>query len=182
MSVGQIIEEPLQIHGIGGREERKEKVLGLLSRMGLDSADMKRRPHEFSGGQRQRIAIARALVLEPAFLVADEPVSSLDYSSRAQIMSLMESLRNEMELTTLLISHELQFVTGFCDRVAVMWRGRFVEMAKTRDLIEGPLHPYTRALLRAVNTDEAETGSPESLQRAPEGELQEVSPDHWVAK
>jgi len=150
MSVGSIVAEPLVIHGVGASAERKAKTLALLRTVGLD-ADMARRyPHQLSGGQRQRVAVARALALGPALVVCDEPVSALDVSIQAQVLLLLQDLRTRLGLTYLFISHDLAVVGQICDRIAVMYLGRLVELAPAEALIRQPRHPYTRALLSAV--------------------------------
>lgn len=150
MTVGDTIGEGLLVHGVAGGKEKREKVLHLLSIVGLRADSVDKYPHEFSGGQRQRIGIARALALYPKFIVADEPVSALDVSIQAQIINLLESLKNEMGLTYLFISHDLRIVEHLCDRVAVMYLGEIVEIARTSDIYVNPLHPYTQALLSAI--------------------------------
>ena len=150
MTVGQIIEEPLIIHGIGNRRERADAVSELLATVGLDQAAAKRYPHEFSGGQRQRIGIARAIALKPRLVVADEPVSALDVSIQSQILNLMVDLRQRFGLAYIFISHDLAVVEHIADRVAVMYLGRIVEMASADDLFARPSHPYTQALIAAV--------------------------------
>ena len=150
MSVGSIVAEPLVIHSIGTASERKTKTLALLRTVGLD-ADMARRyPHQLSGGQRQRVAVARALALGPALVVCDEPVSALDVSIQAQVLLLLQDLRTRLGLTYLFISHDLAVVGQVCERIAVMYLGRLVELAQAEALIREPKHPYTRALLSAV--------------------------------
>ena len=150
MKVRDIVAEPLVIHGLGDRSERRERVADLLRKVGLDPDYMNRYPHEFSGGQRQRIGIARALALNPKLIVADEPVSALDVSVQAQVVNLLEDLQKEFELTYLFISHGLAIVEHISDRVAVMYLGRIVEVATAEELYANPLHPYTRALLSAI--------------------------------
>jgi oligopeptide/dipeptide ABC transporter ATP-binding protein len=150
MKVRDIVAEPLVIHSIGDRAERRERVADLLRKVGLDPDYMNRYPHEFSGGQRQRIGIARALALNPKLIVADEPVSALDVSVQAQVVNLLADLQKEFELTYLFISHGLAIVEHISDRVAVMYLGRIVEVATAEQLYANPLHPYTRALLSAI--------------------------------
>jgi oligopeptide transport system ATP-binding protein len=151
MSVGSIIGEPLTIHGLakGGRA-RKERIQDLMRVVGLNPYYANRYPHEFSGGQRQRIGIARALAVEPDFIVADEPVSALDVSIQAQIINLMEDLQQQFGLTYLFIAHDLSVVRHISDRVGVMYLGKMMELADRNELYENPLHPYTKALLSAV--------------------------------
>ena len=151
MKVGDIIAEPIRVHGLeadAGR--RKNKVRELLSVCGLDPKFVDRYPHEMSGGQRQRVGIARALALDPEFIVCDEAVSALDVSIQAQIVNLLEDLRERFRLTYLFIAHDLSVVRHLCQRVAVMYLGRIVEMADSDELFDNPLHPYTQALLSAV--------------------------------
>ncbi|HYN84967.1 MAG TPA: dipeptide ABC transporter ATP-binding protein [Pyrinomonadaceae bacterium] len=150
LRVRDIVSEPLKIHGIGDRATRRERVADLLRKVGLDPDYMNRYPHEFSGGQRQRIGLARALALNPKLIVADEPVSALDVSVQAQVINLLEDLQKEFELTYLFISHGLAVVEHISDRVAVMYLGRIVEVARAEELYANPLHPYTRALLSAI--------------------------------
>ncbi len=150
MTVGEIIEEPLRIHGVGTRAERKKATQDLLEVVGLSPSQIGRYPHEFSGGQRQRIGIARALALRPEFVVCDEPVSALDVSIRSQIINLLKDLQKEFGLTYLFISHDLSVVRHVADRIAVMYLGKIVEMAKRESLYGSPAHPYTRALLESV--------------------------------
>ncbi len=151
MSVGSIVSEPLRIHKtITGKAEMQEYVEALLERVGLNPYYVNRYPHEFSGGQRQRIGIARALALRPSFIVADEPISALDVSIQAQVVNLLEELQDEFNLTYLFIAHDLSMVRHICDRVAVMYLGKIVEMGPTEEVYENPLHPYTQALLSAV--------------------------------
>ena len=150
MRVGTIVEEPLVIHGIGTKEERRSRVRELLQLVGLDPAMATRLPREFSGGQRQRIGLARALALNPSLIVADEPVSALDVSVQAQVIALFMDLQARLKLTYLFIAHDLRLVEHICPRVAVMYRGRIVEMGKTAPIFASPAHPYTRALLSAI--------------------------------
>ncbi|MBI1257989.1 MAG: ATP-binding cassette domain-containing protein [Chloroflexi bacterium] len=151
MSVGNIVSEPLRIHKvIDNKRELQEYVEQLLERVGLNPYYVNRYPHEFSGGQRQRIGIARALALRPSFIVADEPISALDVSIQAQVVNLLEELQEEFNLTYLFIAHDLSMVRHICDRVAVMYLGKIVELGTTDDVYDNPLHPYTQALLSAV--------------------------------
>ena len=149
MSVGAMLEEALKVHRLGGRN-RRDRVVQLLERVGLRAEHVDRYPHEFSGGQRQRLGIARALSVQPDFLVLDEPVSALDVSVRAQVVNLLEDLQSELGLTYLFIAHDLALVEHVSDRVAVMYLGRIAELADAEDLYRHPQHPYTRALLSAV--------------------------------
>ncbi len=151
MSVGNIVAEPLKIHNvIQNKFELQEYIESLLQRVGLNPYYVNRYPHEFSGGQRQRIGIARALALKPTFIVADEPISALDVSIQAQVVNLLEDLQEEFNLTYLFIAHDLSMVRHICDRVAVMYLGKIVELGTTDEVYNNPLHPYTQALLSAV--------------------------------
>jgi oligopeptide/dipeptide ABC transporter ATP-binding protein len=150
MQVRSILEEGLVIHSMGDAAARRERMVGALERTGLTAAALDRYPHEFSGGQRQRIAIARALVLEPEFVVLDEPISALDVSIQAQVVNLLAELREQLGLTYLFISHDLAIVEYIADEVAVMYLGRIVERGDARGLAAAPLHPYTHALFSAV--------------------------------
>jgi oligopeptide transport system ATP-binding protein len=185
MRVETIVEEPLVIHGLGDRTERRDRVAGLLADVGLDPALRRRYPHEFSGGQRQRIGLARALALNPSFIVADEPVSALDVSIQAQVINLLMDLQARFRLTYLLIAHDLRLVEHVCTRVAVMFRGRIVEMGPTREIFTSARHPYTQALLSAVPTPDPDaadvrvTLDPKSFDRA--APLREVAAGHFAA-
>jgi peptide/nickel transport system ATP-binding protein len=189
MRVGDFVGEPLAIHGLfAGRGERQAHVAECLRKVGLDPSFASRYPHQFSGGQRQRISIARAIVLKPSFIVADEPISALDVSIQAQIINLLLDLQQELSLTYLFISHDLSVVRYFCHRVAVLYRGRIVEMADTEELFDNPLHPYTRALLSAIPVPDpdVERGrrrvlmDPSADYAEPDSELVEVSPGHFL--
>jgi oligopeptide transport system ATP-binding protein len=150
MTVADIIGEPLDIHGLAKGDERKRRIIELIKKVGLAPFHVYRYPHEFSGGQKQRIGIARALACNPKLLVADEPVSSLDVSVRAQILNLLKDLQDELGLTYLYISHDLSAVKHMSDRVAVMYVGKLVEVAPADEIYEDPIHPYTQALLSAI--------------------------------
>jgi len=185
MRVRTIVEEPLAIHGIGTRAGRRARVAELVRVVGLDAAHLERYPHELSGGQRQRIGLARALALNPSFIVADEPVSALDVSVQAQVINLLLDLQQQLKLTYLLIAHDLRLVEHVCTRVAVMYRGRIVEMGPTTALFDKPRHPYTRALLSAVPVPDPEARrlrvefDPASIDLA--APLREISPGHAAA-
>jgi oligopeptide transport system ATP-binding protein len=150
MSAGAIVEAPLVIHHRGTSRQRRERVAELFDLVGLHASFMERYPHEFSGGQRQRIGIARALALQPDFIVCDEPIAALDVSVQAQIVNLLQDFQSRFGLTYLFIAHDLGMVRHLCDRVAVMYMGRIMELGATDELYATPLHPYTRALLAAV--------------------------------
>lgn len=151
MTVKDIIKEPLDIHGLVARGARKKRIMELLDMVGLSAEHLNRYPHEFSGGQRQRIGIARALALNPQFIVADEPVSSLDVSIRAQILNLMKDLQERLELTYLFIAHDLSIVKYLSNKVAVMYLGKIMEIGSVSSVFQKPCHPYTRSLLAAVS-------------------------------
>lgn len=150
MTVGDIIGEPLEVHNIAKGREKKERVQELLQTVGLNPYFINRYPHEFSGGQRQRIGVARALAVNPDFIVCDEPISALDVSIQAQIINLLEELQDKFHLTYLFIAHDLSVVRHISDRIAVMYLGKIMELTDRKTLYENPLHPYTRALLSAV--------------------------------
>jgi oligopeptide/dipeptide ABC transporter ATP-binding protein len=209
MKVGSIISEPLEIHRVGDRRERKDRVAELLRVVGLDPEYANRYPHQFSGGQRQRIGIARALALNPDFIVADEPVSALDVSVQAQVVNLMQDLQERFGLTYLFISHGLAVVKHISTRVGVMYLGKLVELAPAQEIYANPLHPYTQALLRAIPIPDPgakrrtaqrlggdvpnpiappggcrfHTRCPHAIERCgvEEPELVEVSPGHFVS-
>ena len=211
MTIGQIVGESLLVHRVvQGKAEYRERVQDLLSVVGLNPAMADRFPHELSGGQRQRVGIARALSVEPSFIVCDEPVSALDVSIQAQIINLLEDLQAQFDLTYLFIAHDLSVVRHISDRVAVMYLGKIAEVADRRELYENPLHPYTRALLAAVPIPDPAVeakrervilkGEVPSPLNPPSGcvfhprcpiaipecsqvipELREVSANHWVA-
>jgi oligopeptide transport system ATP-binding protein len=211
MVVSDIIAEGIDIHGLAqNQKERQDRVNELLETVGLNKEHAHRYPHEFSGGQRQRIGVARALAVDPDFIVADEPVSALDVSIQAQVINLMKKLQRERDLTYLFISHDLSVVKYISDRVGVMYLGVMVEMAPSDELYSNPLHPYTQALLSAVPVPDPDVelererivleGDVPSPVNPPSGcrfrtrcpyateacghdepEWREVSPEHWVA-
>jgi len=185
LRIGAAVEEPLVIHRLGTRAERRARVEEVFTLVGLDPALVRRHPRELSGGQRQRVGLARALVLSPSLVIADEPVSSLDVSVQAQVVNLLMDLQARLRLTYLLIAHDLRIVRHVCDRVAVMYLGRIVEMAAAASLFASPRHPYTQALLSAMPVaDPSVTPArlvldPASFDRA--APLREVAPGHWAA-
>jgi ABC-type oligopeptide transport system ATPase subunit len=185
MRVGDIVEEPLIIHGIGRKPRRRQRVEELFGLVGLDPSHLARYPHQFSGGQRQRIGLARALALNPSLIVADEPVSALDVSVQAQVINLLMDLQARLQLTYLFIAHDLRLVQHICNRVAVMYRGRIVEMAASQALFDSPAHPYTRALLSAIPVLDPNAPrtrielDPDSFDRG--APLKEVAAGHWAA-
>jgi peptide/nickel transport system ATP-binding protein len=185
MRVREIVEEPLVIHRLGSRAERSARADELLTLVGLDGSQLERYPHEFSGGQRQRIGLARALALNPSFLVLDEPVSALDVSVQAQVVNLLLDLQQRLELTYLFIAHDLRLVEHICDRVAVMYLGRIVEMGPTASIFRTPQHPYTRALLSAIPVPDPDS-RPQRVRLDPaaidrHADLREVGAGHWAA-
>lgn len=155
-TVRQILSAPLIVHGIGSATERRKKVEDIIETVGLSKKQLDRYPHQFSGGQRQRIGIARALILRPKLIIADEPVSALDVSIQAQILNLLQDLQKEFKLTYLFISHDLSVVRHISDRVAVMYLGKIVEVTGKKELYENPEHPYTKALLSSVPVPDPE--------------------------
>jgi len=150
MTVGDIVGEPLLIHKIGSRSERRDKVARILEKVGMQAIHMQRYPHAFSGGQRQRIGIARALILNPSLIVADEAVSALDVSVQAQVINLLQDLQEEFKLTYIFVAHDLSVVQHICNRVAVMYLGKIVELEETDKLFRDPEHSYTKVLLSAI--------------------------------
>jgi oligopeptide/dipeptide ABC transporter ATP-binding protein len=207
-TVGKIIADPLEIHKIYNKKEIRERVSTLMELVGLSPKYIHRYPHEFSGGQKQRIGIARALSLNPKFMVADEPVSSLDVSAQAQIINLLIDLQEKYDLTYLFVSHDLSLVNQICDRVIVMYLGKFVEISSAKKLFRNPIHPYTKSLMEAVPVPdplkkkkrfiiEGEISAPIGLQTGcnfyprckfnqelcirEQPEIIEVGDQHWVA-
>ena len=150
MTIGEIVSEPMTIHGVGTKEERIERVRELLDVVGLNPEHINRYPHEFSGGQRQRVGIARALAVNPEFIVCDEPVSALDVSIQAQVVNMFEDLQNELGLTYLFIAHDLSVVRHISNRIGVMYLGKLVELADSYELITHSAHPYTKSLISAI--------------------------------
>lgn len=150
MTVGSIVSEPLDEHGVVSGQQKNDRVAELLDAVGLNPSFVNRYPHEFSGGQRQRIGIARALALEPEFIVCDEPIAALDVSIQAQVVNLLEDLQSKLGLTYLFISHDLSMIRHIADRVAVMYLGKIMELTSVNNLFKDPKHPYTKALLSAV--------------------------------
>jgi ABC-type oligopeptide transport system ATPase subunit len=185
MRVGDIVEEPLVIHRTGPKAQRRQRVAELFELVGLDPSQLSRYPHQFSGGQRQRIGLARALALNPSLVIADEPVSALDVSVQAQVVNLLMELQERLKLTYLFIAHDLRLVRHICNRVAVMYRGRIVEMGSAQALFEAPAHPYTRALLSAIPVLDPNAPrerivlDPASFDRA--APLRELSSGHFAA-
>ncbi len=189
MTVGRIVSEPLRIHNVmPNQKEQQEYVESLLERVGLNPFYTNRFPHEFSGGQRQRVGIARALALNPTFIVADEPISALDVSIQAQVVNLLQDLQQEFQLTYLFIAHDLSMIRYICNRVAVMYKGKIVELAETDELYDNPIHPYTRDLLSAVpipdpviEKQRRRNISDPAAYKEESSELVEALPGHYVA-
>jgi oligopeptide transport system ATP-binding protein len=185
MRVGDIVEEPLVIHRLGTKQDRRARVAELFRLVGLEPDYVARYPHEFSGGQRQRIGIARALALNPALIVADEAVSALDVSIQAQVVKLLLDLKERLKLTYLFIAHDLRLVEHICTRVAVMYMGRIVELGETQALFASPTHPYTKALLSAIPVLDPDAPRQRieldetSFQR--DAPLREIGAQHWAA-
>jgi oligopeptide transport system ATP-binding protein len=185
MRARQIVEEPLIIHKLGDRAARRDRVAELFRLVGLDPAHLERYPHEFSGGQRQRIGLARAVALNPSFLILDEPVSALDVSVQAQVVNLLMELQGRLRLTYLFIAHDLRLVEHICGRLAVMYLGKIVEMGPTAAIFASPQHPYTRALLSAIPVPDPDAPrqrielDPASVNRA--ASLKEIAAGHWAA-
>jgi oligopeptide/dipeptide ABC transporter ATP-binding protein len=208
MTLNRTLSDPMKIHGIYDAAERKDRVAYLLEKVGLTPEQGRRYPHEFSGGQRQRIGVARALALNPQVIIGDEPVSALDVSIQAQIINLLIDLQDEFNLSYIIISHDLAVVEYICDRIAVMYLGKIVEMTVYRDIYNSPQHPYTQALLSAVPVPDLNAKSeriilggdvpspinppsgchfhprcPKRMDICPQEEpqLKNLGADHWVA-
>jgi peptide/nickel transport system ATP-binding protein/oligopeptide transport system ATP-binding protein len=185
MRVGTIVEEPLIIHKTGSKTDRRRRVEELFELVGLDPSQLSRYPHQFSGGQRQRIGLARALALNPSFVIADEPVSALDVSVQAQVINLLMDLQQRLKLTYLFIAHDLRLVHHICDRVAVMYLGKIVEMGPADRLFQAPAHPYTKALLSAIPIPDPDAPrqrivlDPKSFDRT--ASLREIESGHLAA-
>lgn len=190
MTVGDIIAEGIDIHGLSRGKARQDRVFELLETVGLNREHASRYPHEFSGGQRQRIGIARALAVEPEFIIADEPISALDVSIQAQVVNLLQKLQKEKDLTYLFIAHDLSMVKYISDRIGVMYFGKLVELAPSDDLYKNPLHPYTKSLLSAIPLPDPESErtrrrfsykpSVHNYQEGEEIKMREVAPGHFA--
>jgi ABC-type oligopeptide transport system ATPase subunit len=185
MRARQIVEEPLVIHRLGGGPARRARVAELFRLVGLDPVHLERFPHEFSGGQRQRIGLARALALNPSFIILDEPVSALDVSVQAQVVNLLMELQRRLSLTYLFIAHDLRLVEHICSRMAVMYLGKIVEIGTAASLFAAPQHPYTRALLSAIPVPDPDAPrqrtllDPASFDR--DAALTQIADGHWAA-
>jgi len=190
MTVADIIAEGIDIHGLAtSREDRMKRVYELLETVGLNREHASRYPHEFSGGQRQRIGIARALAVEPEFIIADEPISALDVSIQAQVVNLLKKLQKERELTYLFIAHDLSMVKYISDRIGVMYHGKIVELAESEELYKSPIHPYTQSLLSAIplpdpdyerNRKRVVYDPAQHNYGSEEPSMREICPNHWV--
>jgi oligopeptide transport system ATP-binding protein len=185
MRARDIVEEPLIIHRLGNRSVRHDRVVELFGLVGLDASHLERYPHEFSGGQRQRIGLARALALNPSFVILDEPVSALDVSVQAQVVNLLMELQQRLSLTYLFVAHDLRLVEHICSRMAVMYLGKIVEMGSAASLFAAPQHPYTRALLSAVPLPDPDAPPQRiSLDLASfrrDAALRQIADGHWAA-
>ncbi len=188
MTVRETLAEGLILQGLKDKAQIDRQVYGMLERVGLRREHAGRYPHEFSGGQRQRIGIARAIIMEPELLIADEPISALDMSIQAQVINLLSDLRQQMGLTVLFIAHDLSVVKYFCDRIGVMHLGKLVELAQAQELFDHPIHPYTRALLSAIPLPDPRRErlrkrllyDPDAAPATGLRRLQQLRPDHFV--